>query len=100
MDREITWALQLDYIPSFTGSMSDLIAYIREHFPQPEWKYGFQDAGYLGWTGPVAWLRNTGCPRTGFENAPNPDFRYHERSGRTLENSFAAAILMAESFRR
>lgn len=100
MDREIAWALQLDYIPSFTGSLDASLAYIRKHFPQPEWKYGFQDAGYLGYTGPLVWLRNTGCPREGFDNKPNANFRYHDRSARTIENAFAATILLAESFRR
>lgn len=86
--------------PLFSSSFDASLAYIRQHFPQPEWRYGLQDAGYQGYTGPVIWLNNGRCQIEGFDNHYNYSYRYHERSARRIEFAAGSVIALAESFRR
>jgi hypothetical protein len=88
-------ALGLPQTAKPTTSLDVTLAYLREHFPQPEWRYGFQDAGYKVYTGPTAWLANGRCQRTGFDNQFDLEYRYFERSARTIEAAFLALALLA-----
>lgn len=102
---EVIDCLELNYLinaalglPQTATPMSSLDATLqalRAHFPQPEWRYGFQDGGFKGYTGPTAWLSNGRCQITGFDNHYDYEYRYYERSGRTIEAAFVALVLKA-----
>lgn len=78
-------------------SLDTALAYLRRVYPT--WAFGFQDVEYAGHTGPMAWLNNRQCKKTGFENSVNFNYRYFVRCGKTLEGTFAALICYAEAYR-
>jgi hypothetical protein len=98
LDYMISRALGLPASVSLLTSMDACVGYLRERFPAPVWRYGFQDAGFKGYTGPTAWLNNGECQKVGFDNRINHTYRYFERCGQRIEFAFAALILHAESF--
>lgn len=99
IDYLINEALGLPKTTSLMTSLDATLQVLRERFPAPEWRYGFQDGGYRGYTGPTAWMNNGRPQKTGFENRIDLSYRYHERSARTIEAAFAALLLHALSYR-
>jgi hypothetical protein len=99
IDYLINEALGLPKTTSLMTSLDATLSVLRERFPPPEWRYGFQDGGYRGYTGPTAWLNNGRPQKTGFENRIDHSYRYHERCARTIEAAFASLLLHALSYR-